>query len=61
MEATQFFDALLKIYEGYDWLNHDILREDTLLTFGTILDDSEIIPFRVDVEVDEENIIMNSG
>ena len=61
METSQFFDTLKRAFAKYDWLNHQILREDTLLTFQTILDDSEIITFGVKVEVDESNIVINSG
>ena len=60
-EALQFFDSMQKMYNKYDWLNHKILREDTLLIFQTILDDSEIIAFDLKVEVDESNVVVNAG
>jgi len=50
-----------KMYNKYDWFNHKILREDTLLIFQTILDDSEIIAFDLKVEVDESNVVVNAG
>ena len=57
----QFFDNMKKMYNKYDWFNHKILREDTLLIFQTILDDSEIIAFDLKVEVDESNVTVNAG